>query len=722
MANWRAFLLRYPALVVAGLQVGAFALVWAGNTVFANRQWGRDAEALRQGGALVLLGAALWLIADRRRERCWPEGSAAQSEDTPPRRDRWSALHPARIFGVLIGFNLSGAALVLNSGNAFTLAGVAAWFASIFMWWLALNGSLPRLPRFAAVRLVNRQRLVIAAALILAVGAAFRLADLDDMPPEMTRDQAANLLDAYGIQSGYYPVFFPRNTGREPAQLYATALAASVPGLGLTFRTVKIVSAVEGLLTVMAIWALARALFADRHRLGQVVGLAAAALLAVSYWHTTQSRMGLRLILAPLVTALLLVYLTRAVRHNRRGNYLAAGLVLGFGLYTYISVRLLPLVVIASLLIAWRWGRPGERRRYTVNTARLALMALVVFVPLFGFMLYQPDVFWSRIGGRLQGETFAPVVDGDGNVLYEGGTARSTTTLGQSAAVFAQNVANALMMYNWRGDEAWVSGIPYHPALDVFTGSLFILGVVTWGARLVRRDPADALLAAAFFIMILPSALSLAYPSENPSATRMNGTLPAVYLVAALALVILCQGISRVPGGWRGRMAGGALAALIVGGAAATNADLYFTRYRFWYTDSSFPYRQMAAVIRDFNQPGNTFLIGYPLWVDEDILVIETGMIDWMNYAGLVDLIPATMVVASERDGEYRFDPQRDTLFLLSPEDTRAVDKLRQWFPRGQAETVQSRQNRMQFVLYRVPPLGREAFVAFIKRQVESTP
>ncbi|MBI5670764.1 MAG: glycosyltransferase family 39 protein [Chloroflexi bacterium] len=723
MAHWRTFLARHPALVMAGLQTGAFALAWAGNTVFANRQWGRHAEALWQGGVLVLLGMVLWWVADQLRERCWTETPAGQPDDSPPCRARWSALHPARIFSILIGFNLSGAALVFNSRNTFTLGGVLAWLASIVVWWLALNGGLPRFPSIA-IRSLKQQQLLIAVtlALILAAGAAFRLADLDAMPPEMTRDQAANLLDAYAIQNGYHPVFFPRNTGREPAQLYATALAASVPGLGLTFRTVKVVSAVEGLLTVLAVWALARTLLADRPRFGQVVGLAAAALLAVSYWHTAQSRMGLRLILAPLVTALLLVYLTRALRQNRREDFLAAGLVLGFGLYTYISVRLLPLVVLAGLVIAWRWGQRGERWRYALNTGRLFGMALVVFVPLLGYMLYQPDLFWSRIGGRLQGETFASVVDGDGNVLYEGDAARPAATLDQNAAVFAQNVANALMMYNWRGDEAWVSGIPYHPALDPFTGSLFILGVVTWGARLVRRRaPADLLLTAAFLIMLLPSALSLAYPNENPSATRMNGTLPAVYLVAAVALVQLCGGVCRLLPGRRGWVAGGMLAAVVIGGAAATNADLYFTRYRFWYTDSSFPYRQLASVVRQFNQPGNTFLVGYPMWVDENILAVEAGMIDWMNYATLVDLIPATMVVAAERDTGYRFDPQRDTLFLLSPQDTRAMSKLRQWFPHGQAETVPSTQNGMQFVLYYVPPLGRAGFNAFIQRQVEST-
>jgi hypothetical protein len=129
----------------------------------------------------------------------------------------------------------------------------------------------------------------------------------------------------------------------------------------------------------------------------------------------------------------------------------------------------------------------------------------------------------------------------------------------------------------------------------------------------------------------------------------------------------------------------------------------------------------LAGIVRDFNRPGNTFLVGYPKWVSWDILAIEAGMIDWMNHTDLVDLIPATIVVASERDGMYRYDPEQALLFLVSPQDSRAITKLSEWFPTGQAETVPSRQNGMQFVLYRVPPLGQKAFAAFIQQQVEST-
>ena len=63
-----------------------------------------------------------------------------------------------------------------------------------------------------------------------------------------------------------------------------------------------------------------------------------------------------------------------------------------------------------------------------------------------------------------------------------------------------------------------------------------------------RRDAFDWALLPLILIMMLPSALSIAYPIENPSATRMSGTLPGVYLLAALPLALLALALPRLIG------------------------------------------------------------------------------------------------------------------------------------------------------------------------------
>ena len=116
-----------------------------------------------------------------------------------------------------------------------------------------------------------------------------------------------------------------------------------------------------------------------------------------------------------------------------------------------------------------------------------------------------------------------------------------------------ENLGDALLMFNWRGDVAWISGAPGKPALDPWTGALFLLGLVVWARRILRkRSVLDLLLPLTLLIMLLPTALALSFPVENPSHTRASGALPAVFLIAALPLAQLCwpaaASAARAPG------------------------------------------------------------------------------------------------------------------------------------------------------------------------------
>src|SRR6185295_5595931 len=101
-----------------------------------------------------------------------------------------------------------------------------------------------------------------------------------------------------------------------------------------------------------------------------------------------------------------MVFLARALRQNKRIDYIIAGLILGAGMYGYQAVRMLPLVVmigvgLALVLRARTWR---VRREYIVNFAALVIVSLAVFVPLGNYMTEYPDSFWSRTTGRLFGE------------------------------------------------------------------------------------------------------------------------------------------------------------------------------------------------------------------------------------------------------------------------------------------------------------------------------
>ena len=160
----------------------------------------------------------------------------------------------------------------------------------------------------------------------MAIGTYFRLVDLSSTPPEMTSDHVEKLLDVNRVLHGETNVFFANNHGRDAIQFYALALMSYIPGLDLNFTLLKLLTMLEGLITLPVLWWMGREVIGkDEPRLGNAVGLTMAALVAVSYWHEMLSRLGLRIVLTPLFIALVIIFLARAVRYNRRSDFIYAG-------------------------------------------------------------------------------------------------------------------------------------------------------------------------------------------------------------------------------------------------------------------------------------------------------------------------------------------------------------------------------------------------------------
>ncbi|HIC92782.1 MAG TPA: hypothetical protein EYP09_00830, partial [Anaerolineae bacterium] len=117
---------------------------------------------------------------------------------------------------------------------------------------------------------------------VTIVAAALRFYAIGRLPPGLYHDEAFNGLDALRVLEGERPIFFPANNGREPLFIYLVAL--SVAALGRSPGAIRIVAAVLGTLTVPAAHLMAKAMF-DRR-----VGLATAAVTAITLWHVNLSR------------------------------------------------------------------------------------------------------------------------------------------------------------------------------------------------------------------------------------------------------------------------------------------------------------------------------------------------------------------------------------------------------------------------------------------------
>ena len=204
--------------------------------------------------------------------------------------------------------------------------------------------------------------------LILVLAGALRLVKLEQSPPGLNQDEAANAWNAYCLlktgkdQVGEsWPVFDMRGLGGHRTTLHIYLLMPFQALGGLNIITTRLPAALGGILTVLLIYLVGRRLF-DR-----ATGLAAAALLAVNPWHIQQSRWGQDAALCALfgiipLAAMLWANLPVSDDHRRPVRpFLAAlaGALSGIVCYGYHAMRvfvpaLLLTVVIVTLPQWWR--------------------------------------------------------------------------------------------------------------------------------------------------------------------------------------------------------------------------------------------------------------------------------------------------------------------------------------------------------------------------------
>lgn len=721
--------------VLAGLIVAFIIAQIATNALVTNRAVDISLTPITFGGILLLVSAVIfgvlvWTDVTFQRLPALRRGEASAE------RPNFQALFLR--YGLRIVYGMAAVIATWLGWNAnestqytqFTATGTFFWVVSIVMWVLVFVEGDFDPARFVsrlsngAVRVVRntlRFRLtwtLIAIIAILIVGAYFRFNNLEAFPPDMTSDHVEKVRDAWRIDEGLRPIFLENNGGREPGFFYFLTILHNLTGLGFDFDLVKIGSGLWGMVMILAAWWMGRAIIGEEDRdLGNLTGLLMAAMVAVSYWHTMLSRLGLRIVSTTLVATVVLIFFVRALRHNRRNDWILAGLALGGGMFFYQAARMLPVIIIAGVLLTLlfrvrSWQGLGVT---VVNGLALVIVALAVFAPLGRYMIELPEFFWSRSSGRLFGEDVIEIRDAQGNLTGSrlADNQDRIEALGRNLPVLGSNMVRSAWMFNWQGDRAWVTGSPNgEPQLDTFAGSFFALGVGLMLVRAIRRrDPTDLLFPVSVLIMLLPTALSIAFVIEVPSATRASGTFPLVYFMAAFALAVTLRMITAKLTAPLVRVV---LIGLVIVGillGAAWNFDTYFRVAMRHYRDSTLPYSQAGDILRGFSESvgssGNAFMIAYPYWWDHRALAIEAGDIRWNNGV-LEDNLKQRLLdmIAGNMGTPYEVRPDRQLLFFLHKDAIESLVVLQTMFPDGVVTMVDSYNETRNFMLYTVQPIG----------------
>jgi hypothetical protein len=506
-------------------------------------------------------------------------------------------------------------------------------------------------------------RLSWAACAFLAiwlVGAFLLFYRLPAVPPEMQSDHAEKLLDVRDVLDGQHRIFFPRNTGREAFQFYWAALLS--PLTGVSYLGLKIGTALLALATFPFVFLFARTVG------GTALALLTTALLATSRWHLIVGRRGLRFPFPPLFGSAIGFFLFRALRDRRRNDFLLCGLALGIGQHTYIPLRIAPFVVAACLLAALvadvrRLVPPGRVHRLVVDSALLFAVSALVFMPLGRYAADNPSLFLFRGLSRISGDP---------------GEVPPPAPL----AVLADNVKNALLMFNWRGDNAWVNNIPGAPMLDAVSAALFVLGCAYALYRLLRHGAlVYGYLLLYLFGGLWPSILSIAFPLENPATARMGMALPPTMILVALPLLVLGRRLEGTFGQRAGRAAAGVGLVLVLGAVVRLNVRDYFDVYPRQYFLASQHVEGMAQTIKGFvalgGQLQDVHILPAAFWVDTRSVASEVGDVRWNPSLG-----GAGVEAARLQDGL-----PRERLYIVHPDDRAAIDALTRWYPTADRQT-----------------------------------
>lgn len=353
---------------------------------------------------------------------------------------------------------------------------------------------------------------------IVLIAIVMRFGGLSWAPPGLYPDEAMNGNNALeALREGDFKLFYPENNGREG--LFINIQAISIKLFGNTPQALRQVSALMGVLTVIGLYLLVRRLFDDWR-----IAALAAFFMATGFWHVNFSRIGFRAIMAPLFAVWSLYYLYKGIETNRLSNWALSGVLLGLGFHTYIAFRLMPLVVVATLIAYW-WGlrRVFSHQKYQ-DTRRQLLGGATLMVALCIAVTLPLVVYFVQNPGDLTGRT----------------TQVSVFTAEEPLKALGTNIAKTFAMFTVSGDYNWRHNMSGDPILLWPLGLFFALGLgrLLWkvGHALATRGhptTVHTLLLAWMAFGIVPEVVS----NEGiPHALRALPIAPAVYTTIAVGL------------------------------------------------------------------------------------------------------------------------------------------------------------------------------------------
>ncbi|MGE3498543.1 MAG: glycosyltransferase family 39 protein [Candidatus Binatia bacterium] len=555
-----------PTPIIPASTRGALPLALVGLASAAAAQLLIPQQPWLSVGAFVLAASVFGTSA---RGAAWPPESAVA---VPPPLPRASM---ALFASGIVLCSAAGALVYLHHRPLLTHVVWACGLAA-----LALGaGAAPHRTASTPAPLSARERAALIA--VLAFAAVLFCWELTTSPAEVHGDDAEVGLDAARLLSDFNlfaPGWF------ELPRFHAFWKAVGLQLFGINLLGLRATSAALGLAAVGLLFLIARRLW------GTDVALLAAVLLASQRFFLHLSRAGYIYIDTPALSLLVVWLFLRVWQDGRIGAAVLCGVALGLGVQTYYASRLVP-ILLALTWLTWllRTAR-GTWRAHAWAFALIAITALAVSAPMFGFALHDWSDFWKRTRDT---SVFAAAAH---RHLAAGYGTDDTLT------ILAIQLRAALTVFNRTGDTSLQYGLR-EPLFDDISAALFVLGFGVVATRLRERRA-----QLAFIWLVVPLIAGAALTVDTPFYPRISGIVPFAVLLVALAFAHLLRRLRAAARGPIGQWAAAAACAAGLTLIVADNALSYFVEYAPRHRHS--PAVEIAQFVRRHGAGKTTYMVG----------------------------------------------------------------------------------------------------------------
>lgn len=236
---------------------------------------------------------------------------------------------------------------------------------------------------------------IVFLFLILILSVILRFAWLDRFPPSLYTDEADQGYNAYSIlktgkdEHGKFLPVSLRSFGDWKPPLQTYLMIPFIKYFGLNEISIRMPSAILGVLTILFSYLLVKLLFSDDKNCTKIA-LLTAFYLSISPWHILQSRSAMLVMVALFFLEGGVLFFIKSIKNKR--YIILSAIFFALSIYSYYGLRVITPLMVLSLLIYFR--KEIEFRSKEIYVA--LFIGLLIVLPLIISSFKKQDVILGR--------------------------------------------------------------------------------------------------------------------------------------------------------------------------------------------------------------------------------------------------------------------------------------------------------------------------------------